>query len=69
MLDGLVGTPFDGTDLRSTFDAIETTAARHLERRATLRIELQALCDRRRTETRQLGEVVAEALGQNRLVP
>ena len=69
MLDGLVGTPFDGTDLRSSFDAIETTAARHLEQRATLRIELQELCDRRRTEAHQLGEVVAEALGQNRLVP
>ena len=69
MLDGLIGTPFDGTDLRSCFDAVETTAARHLEQRATLRIELQELCDRRRTEAHQLGDVVAEALGPHRLVP
>ncbi len=68
MLDGLIGTPFDGTDLRSCFEAIETTAARHVERRATLEIELQALCDRRRTEAQQLGDVVAGALGPLGLV-
>jgi polysaccharide pyruvyl transferase WcaK-like protein len=68
MLDGLIGTPFDGTDLRSSFDAVETTAVQYLEQRANLRIELQQLCTRRRTEAHQLGDVVAEALGQNRLV-
>ena len=69
MLDGLIGTPFDGTDLRSCFDAVETTAAQYLDRGATLRIELQTLCDRRRIEAHQLGDVVAERLGPHGLVP
>jgi polysaccharide pyruvyl transferase WcaK-like protein len=69
ILDGLIGTPFDGTDLRSCFNAVETTAARYLEQRANLRIELQQVCDRRRTEAHRLGDVVAEALGPNRLAP
>jgi polysaccharide pyruvyl transferase WcaK-like protein len=69
MLDGLIGTPFDGTDLRSSFEAVETTAMRHLEQRATLRIALQELCDRRRTEAYRLGNVVAETLGSHGFVP
>jgi polysaccharide pyruvyl transferase WcaK-like protein len=69
MLDGLIGTPFDGTDLRSCFEAIEATAARLLERRSTLRIELQELCERRRAEAHQLGDVVAAALGSRGLAP
>jgi polysaccharide pyruvyl transferase WcaK-like protein len=63
MLDGLIGTPFDGTDLRSCVGTIEACAMRYREQRESLRVALQAVCERRRTEAHQLGEVVATALG------
>jgi hypothetical protein len=61
-LDGIVGAPYDGTDLRSQLDAIERQARRYIEQRAELRERLVELCDRRRSEVFELGSVAAEAL-------
>jgi polysaccharide pyruvyl transferase WcaK-like protein len=62
MLDGLVGSPYDGTDLRPRLDAIEDQARLYADRRADLRDQLQEVCARRHSEVLELGGLVANAL-------
>jgi polysaccharide pyruvyl transferase WcaK-like protein len=62
MLGGLIGTPFDGTDIRSCLDAIDATAMNYLDQGPALRLELQAVCRRRGVEADELGDIVAAAL-------
>jgi polysaccharide pyruvyl transferase WcaK-like protein len=62
MLDGVIGSPYDGTDLRSQLDAIEDRAREYVANRAELRGRLLEVCRRRRPEAFQLGEVASDAL-------
>jgi len=62
MLDGVIGSPYDGTDLRSQLDAIEDRAREYVANRAEVGGRLLDICRRRRTEALQLGEVAANAL-------
>jgi hypothetical protein len=62
MLNGIVGSPYDGTDLRSQLDAIEGRAREYVTNRIEIGGQLTDLCRRRRTEARALGEVAAGAL-------
>ena len=62
ILDGIVGSPYDGTDLRSQMDAIEGRAREYVTNRTELRGRLIDVCRRRRPEALRLGEVAADAL-------
>jgi polysaccharide pyruvyl transferase WcaK-like protein len=62
MLDGVIGSPYDGTDLRSQLDAIEDHAREYVANRAEFGGRLIDICRRRRPEALQLGEVAADAL-------
>jgi polysaccharide pyruvyl transferase WcaK-like protein len=61
-LEGVVGSPYDSTDLRKDVDAIERQARAYVERRADLRRQLQEICERRRSEALELGLLAAGAL-------
>lgn len=58
MLDGVVGTPYDGTYLRPDLEAITQRARAYVDDRATLGIRLRDVCERRRFEVAGLGELV-----------
>jgi polysaccharide pyruvyl transferase WcaK-like protein len=62
ILDGINGTPYDGTDLRSQLDAIEDQAREYVTHRAEFKNRLLDICRRLRPEALQLGEVAADAL-------
>jgi polysaccharide pyruvyl transferase WcaK-like protein len=62
MLGNLVGTPYDGTDLRPHLDSIEHHARIYDETRPDLHHRLQAVCERRRSEVLGLGALVNSVL-------
>lgn len=59
MLEGLVGSPYDGTDLRPVIDRIVQDGHRYVATRAELTVGLQEVCERRRTEVLGLGGLVS----------
>ncbi len=62
MLEGLVGSPYDGTYLRPHLGAIEEQAGAYVKDRDGLRDRLQDVCRRRRSEVAELGRLVAAEL-------
>jgi hypothetical protein len=62
MLEGVVGSPYDGTDLLPRLDAIERQARAYTERRFDVRDRLQEICGRRRAEALELGRLVADVM-------
>jgi polysaccharide pyruvyl transferase WcaK-like protein len=58
MLDNLVGSPYDGTDLLSNLDTITQHAGTYVQSRAEFADQLQDVCGRRRAEAFGLGELV-----------
>jgi hypothetical protein len=62
MLEGIIGSPYDGTHLRSQTDAIEDRAREYVANRAEYTRRLLDVCRRLRPETLQLGEIAADAL-------
>jgi hypothetical protein len=62
MLDGIIGVPFDSTDLRVCTPAIEQLAANYVARRDEVRAELLDVCARRRSEVGGLSGVIASTL-------
>jgi polysaccharide pyruvyl transferase WcaK-like protein len=56
----LIGSPYDGTDLLSETPSIVNHARRYVEQRADIRDRLLAVCERRRSETRQLASLVSD---------
>jgi polysaccharide pyruvyl transferase WcaK-like protein len=59
MLDGLVGSPYDGTDLRPRLRAIEQQAQTYVDQRSDIQMRLQTVCARRSSEVLALGQLVA----------
>jgi len=66
MLEDLVGSPYDGTDLRSRLDAIVRQARTYADRRADVRDQLHEVCEHRRSEVLELGGLVESALRPDR---
>jgi polysaccharide pyruvyl transferase WcaK-like protein len=62
MLEGLVGSPYDPTDLRPRIRAIEEHARSHMQNRDHLRERLQEVCSRRRSEVLGLGRLAADVV-------
>ncbi len=62
MLDNVVGMPYDGTHLRPQLDSIRQQASSYVQHREQVRSRLQEVCERRRVEVLQMGEVVKAAL-------
>jgi polysaccharide pyruvyl transferase WcaK-like protein len=62
MLEGLVGSPYDPTDLRPRIRAIEEHARSHMKNRDHLRERLQEVCSRRRSEVLGLGRLAADVV-------
>jgi polysaccharide pyruvyl transferase WcaK-like protein len=62
MLDNLIGSPYDGTDLRSELDAISDQAATYVENRDGFTERLRVICQRRRDEAFELGSFVVNAM-------
>jgi polysaccharide pyruvyl transferase WcaK-like protein len=58
MLDGVVGSPYDGTELFPQLDAISRQAATYVQRRADLGDRLRDVCRCRRREVMGLGAAV-----------
>ena len=63
LLDGLVGSPYDSTDLLPNLDAIAQQALRYVEHRADYAARLPEICARRREEALGLGELVHRLSG------
>ena len=66
LLEGLVGEPFDVTDLRANTDAIVEAAREHLRRGESRRRELRDLASRLRGATGRMGDIVQSALSSAR---
>lgn len=64
ILEGLNGSPFDGTDLRTELDAIVARATELVGAREQVRQDLLAVCDRRRSEAIALGTYVMDRVRQ-----
>jgi hypothetical protein len=62
MLDNLIGSPYDGTDVLSELDAISDQAATYVENRDGLAERLRATCQRRRDEAFELGNFAVNAM-------
>jgi hypothetical protein len=62
LLDGLVGMPFDGTDLRSDLDAIKEQAAHYVSVADTLGPDLRAKAQQLGAAAWETGELVKAAL-------
>ena len=62
MFDNLVGSPYDGTDLRTELDAIADQAAVYIENREGFAERLRATCQRRRDEAFELGNFALNSL-------
>lgn len=65
MLDGLIGTPYDGTHIRPHIDAIVSQAAAYLDDRPTISAQLQRLCEQRSSEAMEIGTLAGEVLSAN----
>lgn len=66
MLEGICGSPHDGTDLLPRLEEVVAQAKRCVAEREALRTELQAICERRRGEAGRLGEIAASVLAASR---
>jgi|GEM_PF-2477537 len=64
ILGGLIGAPYDGTDLRRQTPAIVARATEYYAERATLRPALQAKAASLRVQSMQMGQLVRSTLGQ-----
>jgi polysaccharide pyruvyl transferase WcaK-like protein len=64
MLEGLIGSPYDGTDLRPRVRAIEEHARSYMQNRDQLRDRLQEVCARRRSEALGIGRLAADLVRQ-----
>jgi polysaccharide pyruvyl transferase WcaK-like protein len=62
MLEGVVGSPYDPTDLRPRLRAIEEHARSYVQNRDHLRDRLQEVCGRRRSETLAIGRLAADVV-------
>jgi polysaccharide pyruvyl transferase WcaK-like protein len=62
MLEGIVGSPYDPTDLRPRIRAIEEHARSYVQNRDHLRDSLQAVCGRRRSEALGVGRLAADVV-------
>jgi polysaccharide pyruvyl transferase WcaK-like protein len=62
MLEGLVGSPYDPTDLRPCLRAIEEQARSYMQNRDDLRDRLQEVCGRRRAGALGIGRLAADVL-------
>jgi len=62
MLEGLVGSPYDPTDLRPRLRAIEEQARSYMQNRDHLRDRLQEVCGRRRAGALGIGRLAADVL-------
>jgi polysaccharide pyruvyl transferase WcaK-like protein len=62
MLEGLVGSPYDPTDLRPRLRAIEEHARSYLQNRDQLQDRLREACTRRRSEALGLGQLAADVV-------
>jgi hypothetical protein len=69
MLEGLVGSPYDPTDLRPRIPAIEEQARSYVQNRESLRGRLQEVCARRRSEALGIGRLAADAIRHRTPVP
>jgi polysaccharide pyruvyl transferase WcaK-like protein len=68
MLDGVVGSPYDGTYLRPQFDAIEQRARAYIADRDDVSLRLLDVCRRRRSEAFRTGQLAADASQRQSLV-
>lgn len=59
MLEGLVGSPYDPTDLRPRIQAIEEHARSYMQNRDKLHDQLKEVCGRRRSEVLGIGRLAA----------
>ncbi len=59
LLDGVLGTPYDSTSLGPALGAIEHQARAYLAAGDGLRERLRQICERRRAETAELGDLAA----------
>jgi polysaccharide pyruvyl transferase WcaK-like protein len=66
MLENVVGTPYDGTNMRPHLDQMEDVARAYMQDRAKYRVQLQEVCTRRRDEAFEMVGVIRAALGQSR---
>ena len=64
MLEGLVGSPYDPTDLRPRIRAIEEHARSYMQNRDQLHDRLQEVCGRRRSEALGIGRLAADVIRQ-----
>jgi hypothetical protein len=64
MLEGVVGSPYDPTDLRPRIPAIEEQARSYVQNREHLRDRLQEVCGRRRCEALDIGRLAASVVRQ-----
>lgn len=64
VLGGLIGMPFDGTDLRACTPAMLERANDYLKNQATIRPSLQAAAAKLREQTKEMGSMIRGALQQ-----
>jgi hypothetical protein len=62
MLEGVVGTPYDGTDLRHQIGSMADQAGGYVARRDEYAVRLREVCETRRSEAAGLGGLVRSAL-------
>jgi polysaccharide pyruvyl transferase WcaK-like protein len=64
LLEGQIGEPYDGTDLKSQMDAIGAHASRYVAEAPTLRPRLQEIAVRLGEATSEMGDMVSGALSR-----
>ncbi len=58
----VIGTPYDGTGLDLQISSMARHARHYVQHRADVHDRLTAVCERRRTETMELGSLVTAVL-------
>ncbi len=58
----VIGAPYDGTDLASQISSITGHARRYVQHRADVHDRLEAVCDRHRSETKELSSLITTVL-------
>lgn len=58
----VIGTPYDGTDLDAETPSLALHPEHYVQDRAALRHRLQEVCDRHRSETKELGSSITAVL-------
>jgi hypothetical protein len=64
LLEGQIGSPYDGTDLESNMEAITAQAAHYVAHRSSLRPRLIATAARLGEATLEMGEMVKASLAE-----